>query len=84
MSKNPPEFDIHKVEEIYTRVLSMLMAEGYASSLHGFIYIYAANQMIGELIQKKLLDSDITLSQIHNLKKAAEKAEQEALEAETK
>jgi|TARA_B100000073_G_scaffold340805_1_gene341151 hypothetical protein len=72
--KPPGQFDIHKVEEIYTRILSMLMSEGYTQSLSGFVYIFAANAMIGELIQRKLLDSEISLEQIEDLKKTAEKA----------
>jgi len=72
--KPPSEFDIRKVEEIYTKILTMLMADGHTSSLAGFIYIFAANEMISELIHRKLLDSGITLDQINNLREAAEKA----------
>ena len=72
--KPPGEFDIHQVEEIYTKILTMLMAEGHTNSLSGFVYIFAANEMIGELIHRKLLDSGVSLEQIQSLKETAEKA----------
>ena len=75
MWKKPEnEFDIHKVEEIYTKILSMLMAEGHTNSLAGFVYIFAANQMIGELVHRKLLDSGVSLDKIRGLRETAEKA----------
>jgi len=75
MWKKPEnEFDIHKVEEVYTKILSILMAEGHTDSLAGFVYIFAANQMIGELMHRKLLDSGVSHDQIRGLKETAEKA----------
>tara|TARA_Y100001937_G_scaffold120813_1_gene178588 strand:+ start:2429 stop:2716 length:288 start_codon:yes stop_codon:yes gene_type:complete len=75
MFERPPgEFDIHKVEEIYTKILTLLMEQGYTKNLSGFVYIFAANAMVSELIQRKLLDSQITLEQLEDLKKTAERA----------
>jgi hypothetical protein len=68
------EFDIRKVEEIYSKILSMLMAEGHTNSLAGFVYIFAANQMIGELVHRKILDSGVSHDQIRGLRETAEKA----------
>ena len=67
-------FDIEKVEEIYTEFLTHMMAKGYTRSLEGYIYIYAAIEMINQLIHRKMLDIGLSHEQLDSLKKTAEKA----------
>ena len=66
-------FDIDKIEEIYTEFLSSMIAKGYTKTLQGYIYIFAATEMISLLIQKKLVDLGVTHEQIASLRKTSEK-----------
>ena len=66
-------FDIDKIEEIYTEFLSSMIAKGYTKTLQGYIYIFAAVEMISLLIQKKLVDLGVTHEQIASLRKTSEK-----------
>lgn len=67
------DIDIEKIEEIYTNFLTEMISKGYTNSIQGYIYIFAAAQMISLLIHRKLLDIGLTHEQLASLKKTSEK-----------
>jgi hypothetical protein len=71
---NKVHFDIDKVEEIYTEFLSQMMKKGHTTNIEGYIYIYAAVEMIHQLIHRKMLDIGLSHDQLDSLKKTAERA----------